>query len=228
MPSDFTPPLLGLITDGATTPDTRDFSRLLDLIEAAVAARLSWAQLREKALPARLLYELTRRAAALTRGSATRLLVNDRADIARAAGADGVHLTTRSLGATTVRRAFGPDFIIGVSTHTPAEARAAFQGDADFIVFGPVFETPSKRAYGPPQGMAKLAEIVRGNEPLPVLALGGVNLENALQTLEAGATGVAAIGLFNDPNTLTATVDSLRRAWREARDVNQRRCDKGG
>jgi thiamine-phosphate pyrophosphorylase len=83
-----------------------------------VAARVSLIQLREKNLPARTLFELSERVARLTRGSDTRLLVNDRADIARAAGADGVHLTTRSLDAGVVRRAFGDDFLIGVSAHS--------------------------------------------------------------------------------------------------------------
>src|SRR5215213_3988547 len=141
------PPLIYLITSGettqATTPSSEEFKRLLRLTAAAVAARIPLIQLREKNLSARMLYELATNAARLTRGSDTRLLVNDRADIARAAGADGVHLTTRSLEAAVVRRAFGEDFLIGVSAHSLEEARAARDGGADFAVFGPVFDTPS-------------------------------------------------------------------------------------
>jgi thiamine-phosphate pyrophosphorylase len=91
-----------------------------------------------------VLYELVLRAAKITRGSDTRLLVNDRADIARAAGADGVHLTSQSLPANVVRKMFGPEFVIGVSTHSFEEARAAQAAGADFVVFGPVFRNRVK------------------------------------------------------------------------------------
>ena len=203
-------PLLYLITDGALTPDSQGFSRLLNLIEAAVNARFALVQIREKALPGRALYELARQAAALTKGSATRLLLNDRADIARAAGADGVHLTAQSLDAAVIRRAFGPDFIIGVSTHALAEARAARDGGADFATFGPVFDTPSKRAYGPPVGLETLAETASNLPRFPVFALGGVTLANAPQTCAAGAAGLAAISLFANAATLDAAARQLR------------------
>ena len=208
-------PLLYLITDGltnaATTPESREFTRLLNLIETAVAARIDLVQIREKGLTTRALFELACHAAALTRDSATRLLINDRADVARAAGADGVHLTTQSLDTPTARCTFGPDFLVGASTHTLAQARAAQSGEADFIVFGPVFATPSKLVYGPPAGLEKLAEIVDTMKPCPVFALGGLTLANAPQALATGAAGVAGISLFNDTITLSATVARLRR-----------------
>src|ERR1041384_6921055 len=129
MPHQLTPPISYLITGGATDETTTtasvEFGRILALVERAVAARVALVQLREKRLSPRVLAELAPRAAATTRGSATRLLINDRADIARATGADGVQLTTLSLPAHAVRRAFGPHFLIGVSTHAPAEAQAA-------------------------------------------------------------------------------------------------------
>lgn len=194
----------------STPSQSEEFARLLALITAAVRARINLVQLREKNLTARSLYELTTRAAAITRGSATRLLVNDRADIARAAHADGVHLTTRSLEAHTIRRAFGADFLIGVSTHSVAEARAALEGGADFATFGPVFETASKRAYGPAVGLDLLQEAARALSPFPLLALGGITLDNAAAALRAGASGIAAIRLFHDPHTLDATVRAIR------------------
>lgn len=157
------------------------------------------------------------RAVALTRGTATRLLVNDRADVARAAGADGVHLTTRSLEASTVRRAFGPDFLIGVSTHSLAEALAARDQGADFAVFGPIFDTPSKRAYGPPVGLESLREAARQLSPFPLVALGGVTEENAASALGAGASGVAAIRLFADPSRLAQNVRGIMQAWSSTR-----------
>ena len=153
---------------------------------------------------------MTARSAELTRGTKTRLLVNDRADIARAAGADGVHLTTRALEASIIRRAFGPDFLIGVSTHTPAEARAAREQGADFAVFGPVFDTPSKRAYGPPLGLESLRELAQKLSPFPLVALGGVTLDNASAALDAGASGVAAIRLFDDAEQLAQIVGTIR------------------
>ena len=202
MPRELTLPITYLVTSGETTsataPSDSDFRALLSLVERAAAARVSLVQLREKKMSARTLYELAARAARLTRGSATRLLVNDRADIARAAGCDGVHLTARSLDAAVVRRAFGPDFLVGVSAHALAEALAARGGGADFAVFGPVFDTPSKRQYGPPLGLGRLREAAEALAPFPLVAIGGVNRENARDALRAGARGVAAIRLFAD------------------------------
>lgn len=214
MPLNLPKPIIYLITSGATTPSTapaaEDFQHILRLIGAAVRAEVPLIQLREKNLTSRALYELTARSAELTRGTRTRLLVNDRADIARAAGADGVHLTTRSLEASVIRRAFGPDFLIGVSTHTLAEAHAARDQGADFAVFGPVFDTVSKRAYGPPVGLDSLREAARTVLPFPLIALGGITRDNASAVLDAGASGVAAIRLFDDPEELAQTAGTIR------------------
>ncbi|MDQ3821473.1 MAG: thiamine phosphate synthase, partial [Acidobacteriota bacterium] len=188
-------PIIYLITSGRTSPDSspasEDFQNILGLVRSAVEARVSLIQLREKSLPARTLYELTGRCAAITEGTATRLLVNDRADIARAARADGVHLTTHSIDPSVIRRAFGAQFLIGVSTHSLAEAQKARDGAADFAVFGPVFDTESKRAYGPPVGLERLREAAETLSPFPLVALGGVTLGNAAAALRAGASGVA-------------------------------------
>jgi thiamine-phosphate pyrophosphorylase len=169
-------------------------------------------QLREKSLAARTLYELASAAASLARGSETRVLVNDRADIARASGCDGVHLAADSRDALDVRRAFGPDFLIGVSTHTLSEARAARDGGADFAVFGPVFDTPSKRAYGLPVGLEALSETARDLSPFPLVALGGVASENAADVLRAGAAGVAGIRFFADGQNLARVVHLIKQA----------------
>jgi|ERR1043166_5624412 thiamine-phosphate pyrophosphorylase len=210
MPRELTAPITYLVTSGettsATTPSSEDFQALLALVERAASARVSLVQLREKSLSARTLYELAARAARITRGTPTRLLVNDRADIARAALCDGVQLTARSLAASVVRRAFGPDFIVGVSTHTLREAREARDRGADFAVFGPVFDTPSKRAYGPPLGLKLLGEAARALAPFPLVAVGGVSEENAREVLDAGASGVAAIRMFADGQNLARAV----------------------
>lgn len=154
-------------------------------------------------MTARTLCELTARSSAVTRGTNTKLLVNDRADIARVAGADGVHLTSRSIGADVIRKSFGPGFLIGVSTHSLDEARVAREQGADFVVFGPVFETESKKSFGEPQGIEKLSQVAAAVDPLPVIAIGGISLENAVECLQVGAVGVAGITLFEDPDALS-------------------------
>ena len=200
-------PIIYPITSGKTSPQTSpddpQFSEILRLVRAAVDADVPLFQIREKSLHARVLYELVARAAEITRGSKTRLLVNDRSDIARAAGADGVHLTTQSLPVEVVRSIFGVDFLIGVSTHSLDEARGARAGGADFVVFGPVFETESKRAFGEPQGLSKLAEVTRALGEFPVVAIGGITPDNVDECFEAGARGIAAIRLLNDTENLT-------------------------
>jgi thiamine-phosphate pyrophosphorylase len=209
-------PILYLITRGATTADTRpaskEFHDLLTLVRAAVAAGIDLIQLREKQLTARTLFELTQRAVEITRGSVTSLLVNDRADVARAAGADGVHLAANSLAAQIVRRTFGANFLIGVSTHSQLELQNANEAGADFAVFGPVFETSSKLQYGSPLGLNELQEAAAAVAPLPVIAIGGITTTTATQCLTGGAAGVAAIELFSDASSLAATAEAIRRA----------------
>lgn len=211
-----------LITSGQTTPATRpeteDFSRLLNLAKAAVEARVDLFQLREKQLSARVLYDLTKAIAKLSRGSNTKLLVNDRADVAAAAGADGVHLTTTSLPAGAIRKSFGKQFVIGVSTHSEEEAAAARAASADFVVFGPVFETPDKLRHGQPQGLVKLKAIASAMGDFPVLALGGVGVERVAECLDAGASGVAAIRMLSDASELLRVVAEIRRVISESND----------
>jgi thiamine-phosphate pyrophosphorylase len=217
MPLELTPPITYLITGGKTTPQTtrrsKEFSLILDQIHTAIAAEISLVQIREKQLAARVLYELVVEAMALARESSTRLLVNDRVDIALSAHADGVQLTSESMPAAVVRKIAGKQFMIGVSTHSVAEASAAQQGGADFAVFGPVFETESKRAFGPPQGVDKLAEVTTRLGDFPVVAIGGITVENSAECFRAGASGVAAIGLFEDGKTLPTTVEAILRTY---------------
>ena len=212
-------PVTYLITSGATylqtTPSSKEFEDVLKVVAAAVAAKVSLIQLREKRLSARVLFELTVQAAQITLKSDTRLLVNDRADIARAAGAAGVHLTTRSLSADVIRRTFGADFLIGVSTHSLEEARAAQDGDADFAVFGPVYKTESKETYGAPQGVAQLAAVARELTPFPIIALGGIDLNNVKVCSEAGASGIAGIGIYRDWEALPEIVKTIRDLFTE-------------
>jgi thiamine-phosphate pyrophosphorylase len=212
--------LIYLITSGLTTrettPATEDFSRLLTLAKAAIAAKVDLLQIREKTLSASVLYSLTASIAGITRGSNTKLLVNDRADIAAAAGADGVHLAANSLPAQVIRQAFGDDFLIGVSTHSHSEAVAARACGADFVVFGPVFDTPTKENYGAPPGLKQLQMVTAALGDFPVLALGGISLETVEDCMKAGARGVAAIRMLNDPLQLEQVVNEIREHLREA------------
>jgi thiamine-phosphate pyrophosphorylase len=189
-----------LITNGNATPETYsdDSAKILGLISKAVDHGLSMVQLREKRLTARQVFELTREAANITRGSDTKLLVNDRADIARAAGADGVHLTSASLPAAVVRNNFPPEFIIGVSTHSLEKAQIAKSEGANFITFSPIFPTKSKIDYGEPQGIEELKEVIKTLGDFPVFALGGINGLNYKEVLNTGAAGVAGISWFHE------------------------------
>lgn len=180
-----------------------------------MSAGIDLVQIREKKLSAGVLYELSESAARLTRGSSTKLLINDRSDIAAAAGADGVHLTAHSLPAEVVRRTLGDDFLIGVSTHAVQEGGVARNSGADFVVFGPVFETTSKSEYGPPQGLSNLEKVCLELAPFPVLALGGLTIENVTDCLDAGAQGVAGIGMFGDPDRLVEVVNNIRESARQ-------------
>jgi len=219
MPLKSQPPILYLITSGETTPESnpasKDFAQVLNLIEAAVTAKVNLLQLREKNLSARVLYELTEQGAKLVKDSHTQMLVNDRADIACAAGADGVHLTTQSLNARVVRNVYGSEFVIGVSTHSQSEIEIAWNESATFAVYGPVFETASKRSYGQPLGIASLRSSVSHVRPFPVLAIGGVTLDNVGDCFRAGAVGVAAIRLFQDPKALGTVVERIREVFAE-------------
>jgi thiamine-phosphate pyrophosphorylase len=156
--------------------------RLLGIIRDQLNTGLDYLQIREKDLPARTLFEFTAAVVELRASRATRILVNERADIAVAARADGVHLP-----AAAPRRTL-PRLLVARSCHTLDEVRSA---DADFVTFGPIFESPGK---GEPLGIGLLREACRLGKP--VFALGGITEENAASCVEAGAAGIAGIRLF--------------------------------
>ena len=182
---------------------------LLAAVDAACRAGVDWVQLREKDLATHELEELARQAVALAEPSDTRILVNSRADVALAAGAAGVHLPADAPPASSVRRMTPEGFLVGVSCHSLEEVRRAEEEAADFVVFGPVFETVSKGSYGPAQGVRGLREACHAVR-IPVLALGGVTLENASACLDAGGSGIAGISLFQQDAKLEDTVRALR------------------
>jgi thiamine-phosphate pyrophosphorylase len=195
--------------------------RLLEKIAEAARAGVDYIQLREKDLSAREMEELAREVAAILRSSQSRtaLLINSRADVALATQADGVHLRADDILPPEVRKIWScatgerspQDPIIAVSCHSPAEVAQAAQNNASFAVFGPVFQKVLQEKEVPearPVGLAALKEACRS--PIPVLALGGVTLENAQSCLEAGAAGIAAIRLFQE-NNIAQVVQKLRR-----------------
>ncbi len=190
-------------------------------IKAAAAAGVDWIQIREKDLSARNCGSLTREALRIAASSSesrtapTRILVNDRLDIALTELAGGVHLGEKSLPPAEAKRLANsrfqsPDFLTGVSCHSLEAAKSAAKDGADYLFFGPVFATPSKAALGSPQGLERLTRVCRAVS-LPVLAIGGITLANASACLAAGASGIAAIRLFQDAPDLSSVVRSLQR-----------------
>ena len=197
-----------LITNRLALPAPHETAQL-GLIEQAARGGVPLIQIREKDLPARELAEFTRAAIAVARPHGARILINDRVDVALAAGADGVHLRVNSLSVENVRAIVLPDFLIGVSTHSLAEAQAAQAGGASFITCGPVYETPSKREYGAPLGLLAFGAIAEA-VTIPVYALGGINAENLLEPLRHGAAGIAAISLFQNAERIAEVINAVK------------------
>lgn len=189
-------PVRYLITRGTLSPSNfqSEKNHLLETVSLAVEARIELVQIREKSLPGRQLFELAVEAAIAVRGSDTMLFINERFDIAVAAGADGVHLTSTSIPADRVRENVPAGFLIGVSCHDLSEVCRAKDGGADFALFGPVFRTPGK---GEPIGLGELTDVCSSAAPFPVIAIGGIDVSNAGSVVESGAAGYAAIRYLN-------------------------------
>jgi thiamine-phosphate pyrophosphorylase len=182
---------------------------LLPLVEEAVQAGIDLIQIREKDLPTRELLQLAASAVAAAKGSGTRIVVNDRLDIALVAGADGVHLGTQSIPARAVWNIVPEGFLIGVSCHSRQDVLAAEAAGADYVALGPIFETPSKFAYGPPLGLDVLRDTA-SDARIPLLALGGISVERVRACLDAGASGIAGIRIFQDAGSFEVRMRELR------------------
>ena len=218
MPSRNSPPLLCYVTDRGALSDPAD---LIGRIARAASAGIPWIQIREKDLSTRELLALVRAAVTVAAEnsapeSPTRIIVNDRLDVALAARAAGVHLAESSIPVAAVnewrRRGVSTNAImLSASCHSVEAARAAERDGADYVFFGPVFATPGKVRFGPPQGLKRLEEVSRRVE-IPVLAIGGITAENAGECIAAGAAGIAAIRMFQEAGDLPALAAGLRAA----------------
>lgn len=213
--------MICLVTDRRRLPAGRQaLDYLVDLVSAAAHAGVDLIQVRERDLEARALADLVGRCLAAARGTSAKVLVNDRADVAAAEGADGVHLRSDSIGAQAARALLGPRAIVGRSVHSPdAASTAARAGGLDYLIFGTLYPTASKTAGHPVATLDDLRAVCRSAPGLPVLAIGGVTVQRAAELARAGAAGVAGIGLFVPPHgsaidrhVQTVTVE-LRRAF---------------
>jgi len=213
-------PLLCLVTNRGRlprSPSSDGRAELIAFVGAAARAGVDLIQIRERDLSSRDLYELVRESVEVAQGSQTRIIVNDRIDVALAAGAAGVHLRSDSPDASGARRIVPGHFLIGRSVHNPAEAAgAAEDGEVDYLIAGTVFSSASKPPGHSLIGIDGLRAIVQLSD-VPVLAIGGVTGANIGATVSAGAAGIAAIEMFTkagaNSETLTQLVHKARRAF---------------
>jgi thiamine-phosphate pyrophosphorylase len=199
--------LLCLVTDRRRTDPVAQ-------ARAAASAGIDLVQIRERDLEAAPLTALVRAVLAAVHGSGTRVVVNDRLDVAVAAGAHGVHLRADSFPVGAARQVGPPGFLVGRSVHSVDEALAA--SDADYLVAGTVFPTASKPGQPMHLGVEGLGRIAAATRT-PVLAIGGVTLDTAAAITRAGAAGIAAIGLFAGPAPLDGVVRTLRSQFDSAK-----------
>ena len=191
--------------------DRRRSSRpLTDTVRMALAGGVDAVQLRERDLSARALYDLALKLRAITRKAGAALIVNQRLDVALAAGADGVHLGWRSLRPADVRKLAGEKLLIGISCHDEPQLRSAEEIRASYAVLGPVFHTPSKEGLVQEIGLGPLKNMVSAAK-IPVLAVGGITPENAAQVMATGVAGLAAISALIDPEDPAAVARAFRK-----------------
>jgi thiamine-phosphate diphosphorylase len=192
---------------------TRGDGSSLESIRAAGGSGVDLVQVRESTWPAASLLMRAREAIATTAGTSCRVLVNDRLDIALAAAAAGVHLRADSFPATRVRTLAPAGFIVGRSVHNPGEAAAATrEGGCDYLIFGTVFPSANKPPGHNAAGIPVLRDVCRATT-LPVVAVGGITVENAREVIRAGARGIAGIELFRDAVAIRAKVEQLRQQF---------------
>lgn len=195
------------------TPGRGGSTAIISAITAAARAGADLVHIRERQLNDRALLDFVRRAVDATGGTSTRVLVNERADVALAALAAGVHLRDDSMPASRVRAVVPDGFLIGRSVHSVAAAREAeADGGCDYLVFGTVFHSESKPEGHPTAGLDALECVCRAVR-LPVMAIGGITEARAAEVARAGAAGIAAISLFADAAAVGPAVAAVRRRF---------------
>ena len=190
-----------------------DVLRRRDVIVRALAGGIDTVHLRDRDAGGKSLFDAALIVRELTRDAGALLIVNDRADVAVCAHADGVHLPAAGLPTARARAIVGDTVLIGRSTHAPEEARTASTDGADYVVLGPIFATPSKAAYGPPLG---LEPITRARPSAPIIAIGGIGAAEAAAVHSAGADGVAVVRAILDAGDPEAAARTLVAAVRDA------------
>jgi len=183
---------------------------LADVVRAAVAGGVTCVQLREKEISAREFAAAARELLALLRPLGVPLIVNDRIDVALAAGADGVHVGQQDLSVADARRLGPPGWIVGVSAESAADAAQAERDGADYVGASPVFATPTKTDHAPPLGLDGLRAL-RAATKLPLVAIGGLHVGNARETIRAGADGLAVVSAIVAADDPRAAAAELRR-----------------
>ncbi len=178
---------------------------LIDVLQAAAEAGVSAVQFREKDLSMHDQYTLAKQVQEITKKFGVKLLINDRIDLCLAINADGIHLPSSGLPIKTVRGLLGPEKLIAVSCHSEKEVEAAEYSGADFAVLGPVFDTPSKRPFGPPLTLDTFQKIKSRHPKLPLFAIGGIHLSKIRDVFSAGADGIAMISAISMANDIHAT-----------------------
>ena len=181
---------------------------LLTVVSAALAGGATVIQLRNKTASTRTLVSEGLALRALTREYDALLIVNDRIDVALAVDADGAHVGQDDMPATLARQVLGPERILGVSAANPQEAAEAVVAGADYLGVGPIYDTGSKADAGPGLGTRLLQELAKGYT-LPLIAIGGITIENANSTIRAGATGLAVISAVVSADDITVATRRL-------------------
>jgi thiamine-phosphate pyrophosphorylase len=182
------------------TDRRRSIRTLSETVRLAAEGGVDAVQLRERDMEGRDFHRLADEIRKVTRDVGVKLIINQRLDIAVAVEADGVHLGWRSLGVHDVHQLGGPHMLAGVSCHNEEQIREAEEAGADYILLGPVFETPSKQGLTPALGLEQFRSLV-SSAKIPVFGIGGITPENGRDVIEAGAAGLAAI------SALTAAED---------------------
>jgi thiamine-phosphate pyrophosphorylase len=206
-------PLIFLISSGALTDENfRESSgHIVDKFSRAARSGVDFIQIREKKISGKNLSELVRTVMREVSDASCKIVVNERFDVAIIAGAHGVHLTSTSIPAEIVRSNVPDGFIIGKSTHSVSEIGRS-KSSVDYFFFSPIFDTPSKTGVIVSKGVSALKSAVDFASPVPVIALGGIRIENVKEVLASGVAGVAGIGLFEVGDVL-GTVEAIRREF---------------